>query len=146
MQSADFVTDTSTLCIFDLESLRHRLDDDSDWWTVPDEELLEVNNGNIAFIGLGEDGKYCLEVCESLVETDISINLNCPSGRLFIGAGEEVTGEGLEPEALRGGMFLDLSPGIYRLAIYRKSPRLVAICFEQTSDGGENKFTTPVQI
>ena len=53
---ANFVTDTSTMCVFDIASLKHRLEDDADWWSIPDAELKEVNQGNVAFLNLGIDG------------------------------------------------------------------------------------------
>ena len=54
----EFVTDTATMCIFDPASLKHRLDDDCDWWSIADSELEEVNRGNVAFLNLGSDGVY----------------------------------------------------------------------------------------
>jgi hypothetical protein len=51
-----FTTDTSTLCVFDLASLRHRLEDDADWWVYPPEvQVAEANAGSAAFIDLGAD-------------------------------------------------------------------------------------------
>ncbi|MDR6110526.1 hypothetical protein QE451_002187 [Paenibacillus sp. SORGH_AS338] len=47
------MTDTATLCIYDLQALKHRLEDTSDWWSIPEDELLEVNLGNIAFLNVG---------------------------------------------------------------------------------------------
>ena len=85
MADIEFVTDTATLCVFDLASLSHRLDDDADWWTVPGEELLEVNAGNVAFIGIGEDGKYILEISELLDDESCVVFLKCPSGRIIQG-------------------------------------------------------------
>jgi hypothetical protein len=38
-----------------------------------------------------------------------------PSGYVFLGAAAEVTADGLEPEAFRGGGFLDLQPGTCNL-------------------------------
>ncbi|WP_373275999.1 DUF6386 family protein, partial [Serratia marcescens] len=51
-----FTTDTATLSIFDLVSLNHRVSDDADWWSIPEDELEEVNKGNVLFLNLGEDG------------------------------------------------------------------------------------------
>ncbi|MEL8054631.1 MAG: DUF6386 family protein, partial [Pseudomonadota bacterium] len=55
------VTDTSTICIFDPDCLEHRLDDAGDWWTIPEDELLEVNRKNIVIVALPADGIY--DVC-----------------------------------------------------------------------------------
>ncbi|MEQ9069928.1 MAG: DUF6386 family protein [Gimesia chilikensis] len=146
MGDIEFVTDTATLCVFDLASLSHRLDDDADWWTVPGEELLEVNAGNVAFIGIGEDGKYILEISELLDDESCVVFLKCPSGQIFLGAGEEVTGEGLEPEAIRGGVFLTVVPGDYRLMIQRKSKRKIAVALQPAEGQEANQFTSPVRI
>ncbi|QDV17174.1 hypothetical protein Pan153_18090 [Gimesia panareensis] len=146
MSNVEFVTDTAMFCVFDLASLRHRIDDDCDWWSVPDEELIELNAGNVAFIGLGEDGKYSLDLSESPDDVDCTLNLKCPSGRIFLGAGEEVTGEGLEPEAIRGGTFLTVVPGNYRLLITRKSERAIAVRLQATEGSGDNQFACPIRI
>ena len=146
MNLVDFVTDTATLCVFDVASLHHRIEDDGDWWTLPDEELMEVNNGNVAFIGLGEDGKYTLEIADTVCKEDHAVILNCPSGRLFLGAGEEATGDGLEPEAIRGGTFLSVSPGHYRLAVHRKSKWVIAVSLKQSDVAGKNQFNAPIRI
>jgi hypothetical protein len=47
------VTDTATVAVFDLEAIRHRMNDTADWWSIAEDEILEVNQGNIAFLGLG---------------------------------------------------------------------------------------------
>lgn len=147
MDLVDFVTDTSTLCVFDVAALRHRIEDECDWWTVPNEELSEMNDGNVAFIGLGEDGKYQLEMKSSLERNEAcTVLLSCPSGHVFIGAGEEVTGGGLEPEAIRGGMFTTVIPGRYRLAIRRNSIREIVFSLNQHEGETKNHFTSPVRI
>ena len=146
MNEVDFVTDTATLCVFDVASLRHRINDDGDWWTVLDEELIEVNEGNVAFIGLREDGKYILEISKSLDGEDCAVILNCPSGRVFLGAAEEATGNGLEPVAIRGGTFLTVAPGRYRLTVHRKSERAIAVSLQPTDEVAKNRFTNPIQV
>lgn len=40
---AKFGTDTATMTAFDPAALIHRCDDDADWWSVPGDEVLEVN-------------------------------------------------------------------------------------------------------
>lgn len=42
-----FYTGTASVVIYDLESLRHRLDDDVDWWADPKAELDEINQRNV---------------------------------------------------------------------------------------------------
>ncbi|MDP2713462.1 DUF6386 family protein [Rheinheimera sp.] len=111
-----FVTDTSTLCVFDLECLKHRLDDDVDWWSIPNEELSEVNNGNVAFFGLGGDGEFIVKLVDNIGNPKVRTNLKITSGKVFVGAGEEVTADELEPECVRGGAFIDLKAGSYVLS------------------------------
>ena len=104
-----FVTDTATLCICDIGAVRHRLTDDDDWWADPAEELKEVRAGNVLFVGLGGDGRYNIKVTN--VPQGISAKLRCPSGKLFVGAAEEVTSGGMEPECRRGGKIFELPIG-----------------------------------
>ena len=68
------------------------------------------------------------------------MSLNCPSGRVFVGAGEEVTGEGLEPEAIRGGAFIKLSPGWYSLRA-NSLGYTIALSFEALDGASGNDFT-----
>lgn len=87
-----FVTDTATMCIFDIACLKHRLEDDVDWWSIPEAELAEVNRGNVAFLNLDSDGKYWFTFVNELQCPQVEMNLRAPSGRVFLGAAEEVTG------------------------------------------------------
>lgn len=112
-----FVTDTATLCICDVEAMRHRLADDDDWWADPAEELKEVQAGNALFVGLGEDGRFDIRVTE--VATGLAARLRCPSGKVFVGAAEEVTSGGMEPECRRGGKFFEFPIGQIQVLISR---------------------------
>jgi hypothetical protein len=147
MNTIQFITDTATLCVFDIQSLKHRLSDDCDWWSLPEEELREVNAGNVAFIGLGIDGKFTLSLSEQLDSVGThEIHLKCPSGRVFIGAGEEVTGDGLEPDCTRGGTFLTVSPGNYLLRIKRVAQSALSLVLVPDSSTGVNAFTEQVRV
>ncbi len=66
MKQFEFATDTATMCVYDIGALKHRLNDTADWWSLPSEELAEVNNGNAAFINLQSDGKYSVKFDENL--------------------------------------------------------------------------------
>ena len=55
-------TDTATLVIYDLMSLKHRIDNDADWWSLPEVEIEEINKGNVLFLNLGEDGTYKIHI------------------------------------------------------------------------------------
>ncbi|WP_345860728.1 DUF6386 family protein [Shewanella algae] len=144
MSYYDFSTDTSTLCVFDLESMKHRFYDDADWWSIQRDALLEMNNGNVAFISLPEDGDYSFSIIDEIFEPSIEVNLNAPSGHLFIGAGEEVTSDELEPECVRGGIFLDLKPGKYTLKA-RVENQIIFISFCAAVDS-VNTFNKNVNL
>jgi len=134
------------MCVFDPAALRHRLDDEADWWSVPREEVLEMNQGNVGFFGLGSDGKYVVKMDAILAtERSVACHLKCPSGRIFVGAGEEVTGQGLEPECVRGGMFIERVPGYYRIAVARRGSYEIALHITESLTA-VNKFDSPVSI
>jgi hypothetical protein len=126
-----FVTDTATMCVFDPAALRHRLNDEDDWWADPDQELAEVRAGNALFVELGEDGSYSAHVVQHRVESGAAAVVRFPSGRIFIGAAEEVTSGGMEPTGVRGGTFLSVAPGSYSVQVARVDGGhglVVAIC------------------
>ena len=133
----NFVTDTSTLCVFDLSCLKHRLDDDVDWWSIPDEELSEVNLGNVVFLGLGTDGEFAVEIVDLVSQPVIKVNIKVPSGKVFIGAAEEVTADELEPDCVRGGGFLNLEAGNYILSVRIKGAT-IQMSFELGEDDRNN--------
>lgn len=139
-----FVTDTATMCVFDLAGLRHRLHDTADWWSIPADELAEVNAGNVAFFNLGSDGAYAVELCDAVPDPQVAVALRALSGRVFLGAAEEVTAEGLEPEAVFGGAFVDLAPGNYRVLARRAGATLrIAIV---PGGAGANAFSDLLRI
>lgn len=116
-------TSTSTIAVYDLGGLKHRLNDDVDWWADPVEELAEINRRNLLIIGLGGDGFYDLEIVEEDGFTQ-RYSLSFPTGRIFIGPGEMLTGGGDEPTPKYGGMFLDFEPGDYTVGLERADDRL----------------------
>jgi hypothetical protein len=134
-----FVTDTSTLAIFDPEALRHRIDDDCDWWTYLDDEVLsEINSGNVGIFELGSDGSYELRQDDDF-EPQSSIQLRTPSGRIFLGAGEEISGGGLQPEAIRGGFFL-AHDSRAALVLLRRTGRLIQYRLDPLHGSPSNAF------
>lgn len=146
-ETFQFVTDTATLCIFDLAALKHRMDDDTDWWSIPADELAEVNLGNVAFVGLGGDGLYDVRILPAVSEpARLALKLACPSGRVFVGAGEEVTSEGLEPECVRGGTFVDLTPGSYVVYVARLGVATLGIAFSGSQGEAKNSFNKPLSL
>lgn len=101
-------TDTATLSVFDLDAIKHRVSDTADWWSLPEDEIKEINNGNIIFIGLTNDGIYKIDVTKHIDKPDITLFIKVTSGTVFIGAGEDTSGGDLEPDnsdAISGKLF-----------------------------------------
>ncbi|HEX7858324.1 MAG TPA: DUF6386 family protein [Sphingobium sp.] len=121
--SPSFYTSTATIVVYDLESLRHRLDDDVDWWADPEAEIDEINRRNVLIVGLGFDGFYDLDIVEEDIGAQ-SYSLRFPSGKIFIGPGEALTGGGDEPDESCGGLFLNLPAGDYKVGINGSEDRL----------------------
>ena len=140
------VTDTSTLSIFDLESLKHRVEDAPDWWSIPKDEIDEINKGNVIFLNLGEDGTYNIELCNTLEEAFMSLFINVPSGSVFIGAGEDTTGGDLEPDGSEyiSGKILDIPIGKYEIR-FNKLDRNIKIMFLK-SQRDTNNISDSVRI
>lgn len=113
-------TDTASICLFDPTCLKHRKEDVGDWWSIPRNELEEINGANALIINLGSDGTYNVHICDQPVEGN-RYELKVPSGRLFIGPGEELSGGGFEPDGNWGGIFVSVKPGIYTCTIARNS-------------------------
>lgn len=140
-------TDTATIVLFDPACLRHRLHDDADWWSVPQNELAEMNAGNVAFLNLGSDGTYDLEiVAGGLASPGATVLVKNTSGRFFLGAGEYVSSEGLEPQAERGNVFLEVAPGTYRLQARMSSPNRIELSLAPTTQAPANRFQDLVRL
>lgn len=116
-------TDTATLAVFDPARLRHRLGDPADWWTWPAGVLVDLNKGNIMPVDLGADGVYEVTIHLNEERPDVrSVNaisgfIACEGEEVFIGPGEEITADGLEP----GGFRLPCRAGTYRVWVAAKS-------------------------
>lgn len=131
-----FMTDTATLAVFDLQAIQHRKSDTADWWSIPEDELDEMNKGNIAFIDIGNDGFYTINLCGNIEDADVKVNINCPSGEIFIGAGEDTTGGDLEPDdpEYRSGKIIFLPTGNYEISVKKKDDKLL-IAFKKSKVG-----------
>lgn len=138
-------TDTATLSIFDLASLKHRFDDTPDWWSIEEDEIEEINQGNVIFLNLGADGQYLIEVCETLHGAEF-LYLKVPSGRVFVGAGEDTTGGELQPDMsdYSSGKILELPKGNYQV-FFAKNGNTIQISFVKSSKG-ENHLENPIRI
>ena len=141
-----FTTDTETLSTLDLVSLKHRVSDDADWWSIPEDELEEVNKGNVLFLNLGEDGQYTVRVVDNISENYKSLFLNVPSGKVFVGAGEDTSGGDLEPDGSEymSGVFLIMDIGNYEVRFRRDSLDIV-ISFIKSSEN-KNEESALIRI
>jgi hypothetical protein len=141
-----FTTDTSTFCVFDLAALSHRIEDDSDWWVhPPSAQVAEVNSGSAAFIDLGGDGRYVVALEEEVGPGPcLSVLLSCPSGRVFLGAAEETTAEGMEPDCTRGGLLISIQPGVYLLRVARPDERMLRLSLQPVDATAANYFSSPL--
>lgn len=132
------VTDTATLCLYDLAALKHRVEDTSDWWSIPEDELTEVNAGHCLFLNLGADGAYEVEWSlkegaevesdsDHVAEREKVYHLQVPSGHVYLGAAEDVTGGELEPDETCEGVLFQLKPGNYACIISREASRITIV-------------------
>lgn len=151
MQRVFFIrTDTSTLCLFDPEVIRSRLMDSADWWSDPYEELNEVNLGNILIIGLGSDGIYSVELFirehANLQQKQLAARIKCLSGVIYIGPGEDITGDGIEPSERSSGEFIHLEKGTWLAEFIKKSENALALYLNPIEGNSINSFKKPLDI
>ncbi|WP_248278182.1 DUF6386 family protein [Paenibacillus sp. SZ31] len=131
------VTDTATMCLYDLAALKHRAQDTSDWWSIPADELAEVNAGHCLFLNLGADGVYEVEWSLEDVEVDVDpgrvaelgkvYHLQVPSGNVYLGAADDVSGGELEPDETCEGVLFQLKPGNYACIVSREASRIAIV-------------------
>lgn len=144
--SFSFFTDTATLAIFDLSAIKHRISDTPDWWSIPEDEVFEMNQGNIIFLNLGGDGEYHIDIIDEVSDCDGSLYIKAPSGRVFLGAGEDTTGGDLEPDdsECTAGVFLDLEIGNY-LVKFKRLDNKILLSFN-SCDKYLNELKSPVSL
>jgi len=147
----EYVTDTSTICVFDIANLKHRLDDTCDWWSIPEDEVLELNKGNLFIAALPADGKYEVSILDEFCcsyDFHLSANLNCNSGEIFIGAGEHITGDEAEPKDWKylAGRQINIEPGSYKVDLYLSEKSKIAVKFTKNSDVKLNDFLLPLEL
>ncbi|WP_429865035.1 DUF6386 family protein [Enterobacter roggenkampii] len=51
------------------ELVRTFLNEDVDWWSLPEDEVEEVNKGNVLFLNLGDDGAYKVNIKKIYLKT-----------------------------------------------------------------------------
>ncbi|WP_147194989.1 DUF6386 family protein [Pantoea sp. CCBC3-3-1] len=132
-------TDTATLSIFDLGSLKHRINDDADWWSIPEDEINEINKGNVIFLNLGSDGQYEIKIKDEIQDDYKSLYLNVPTGKVYVGAGEDTTGGDLEPDGsdYMSGVMVKLNPGYYEVQ-FKKEFSCITLVFKASSEKCNN--------
>ncbi len=114
--------DTNLLVIFDPDQLKHRLHDACDWWGDPEEGIRETNEGNVLFVGLGNETHFEVEIQNGDQpdnEETVTAMLKTTGGRFYIGPAEQITADGCEPEPTSDteGFFHQLAPGNYQVTV-----------------------------
>jgi hypothetical protein len=137
-------TDTATLAVFDPSCLTHRLNQNDDWWSVPDQEINEVNSGNICIVGLDEDGIYDVDVKfgDITVQKPSIESLLRGRRRLYIGPGEDIVAGGIGPDQMRnpGGKFIDVTEGTYVIKVSRPSQFELLVVIDSRDTRAANNF------
>jgi hypothetical protein len=139
-------TGTATLAVFDPACLEHRLDDSADWWSVPSEELVEINAGNVLFVSTGADGTYDVVVSDtdpSGTSADkVCALLRCVSGNIYVGAGEEVP----RPSTTYGGTLLTVQPGSYSVTVVHPVAGQLLVSIVPSHCAASNSFTASPRV
>ncbi|WP_081729513.1 MULTISPECIES: DUF6386 family protein [unclassified Pseudomonas] len=142
-----FSTDTATIAVFDPSALVYRCEDDADWWSVPDDEVTEINSDNVLFVGLGVDDDYEVDVYRALggarIDSQyISAKLKILSGCLCIGAGEQVPVGDLGPETTYGGVLVYAARGSIEVRIYWLSSNKLVVEYDSTTGEAKKEFAS----
>ena len=141
-QSLRIITDSAAFAVYDPVKLAHRQNDADDWWTLWDESLVEMNMGNLLLFKLGEDGEFIVHLVDQLPAREVvSGNLVVEGQSIYLCSGEDIISGGLDPQLLRGGCELPLSPGTYRVSITRDSSDIY-VSIDQLNQPVGNGFTT----
>ena len=141
----EILTETATVVIYDLEALAHRVDDDVDWWADPEPELQELKDRNLLILGVQADGFYDLDVSIGEPSDHQKFSLRFPSGMVFIGPGDVITGGGLQPNGHEGGFIISVEPGDYIVSVRRVRDERISIALN-SGLRFENDVADPVTI
>lgn len=144
INTVTLTTDTATICIFDTAAMVHRKDDVGDWWSIPANELAEIRSANALFLNLGEDGNYAVGVSHLVDSAVPGFCLNAPSGRVFVGPGEEMSGGGFEPTGEWGGFFVTVQQRHQKVSVAREG-RTLTINF-QPAEPFENDLADLIRL
>lgn len=142
--AASIATDTATICVFDVAAMKHRKDDVGDWWSLPENELAEGQRGNALFLNLGQDGEYRVETTSLLDPTMPGYCLSTPSGIVFVGPGEEMSGGGFEPTGEWGGFFVPVQSTHQKVTVKRDGSA-IALNF-QAAEPFQNTFQELIRL
>lgn len=142
---SSFRTGTATLAVFDAKRLEHRLHDDADWWSIQNDEIAEINAGNVLFVSTGVDGDYLLNVYresppENVLPIAMSALIRCESGSLFFHAGEYVPSGDLMPDTKYGGLQLAFNIGTYRVTVVHLMPFCLDVFVVASDEDAINVF------
>ncbi|MDX1959337.1 MAG: DUF6386 family protein [Leptospiraceae bacterium] len=140
----EFSTDTATIAFFDPMLLQHKLNEPADWWTRPSVLLKEMNANNLIVAGLGQDGFYRIEIVlmnETLSVYSFQAYLNCVSGRIYVGPGEDISGGELEPDESLGGRFIEVPSGLYIIRAQREDKQIIISLSQLNNSNFKNDFT-----
>jgi hypothetical protein len=143
-----FRTDTATIAVFDPATLDHRKEDRPDWWSLPRNELEEINAGNMLLAGLGSDGVYSVET-SSNPQTGVSALIKCVSGRIHIGAGEDLPGGGFGPsndDGYTSGRAADYPRGVYRVTVAIIGDFSLAVNIEPHEGEPSNNYESQLML
>lgn len=146
-----FKTDTAALAIFDPTCLRHRRTDTCDWWSSVADEVAELNAGNLLVVGLGADGVYSCKIfrdrepypaaasdCRALVKSEI--------GCFYIGAAEEIPGEGVGCSTVYGGVMISAPAGTWEVQVYTDAPASLVVRIREVNCEARNTFAESVLL
>ena len=125
-QTFKFFTDTASITAFDPQRIENRVDDEADWWCGDLLELDEIQTGAATIVLLGGDGYFQARVTDGdLTDVDRDyaadvvkdLGVEVVSGKLIIGPGECLPGEGCRANDERG-MTIQLENGQYSVDVY----------------------------
>ncbi|MDH3641474.1 MAG: DUF6386 family protein [Gammaproteobacteria bacterium] len=143
-------TGTAAFCVFDLEAMTHRLADSCDWWSVERDELAEINAGNCLIFGTGYDGGFDFDITQGrgLASPDVEVVIRAPSGRIYVGAGEDISGEDDQPEEnseYYRGLFLNVERGNYVVTV-KRTGATIGVGLERTNREAVNHVAQQLRL
>lgn len=143
-------TDTATLAVFDPDAARPYMQHEChDWWTIWEHALAATNAGDVAIVDLGTDGNYVIELVdphELPSEGRLEIELRCPSGTFYVGPGEYIPADGLEPDEHCAGKFVYMGKERARCLFHRLDEHTVQLGFASLEGEPVNTFTEPTRL